>query len=324
MKVIIVGGVAGGATAAARLRRLDETAEIVVFERSGYVSYANCGLPYYIGGVITDKEELTLQTPESFWRRFRVDMRVRHEVTAIHPAEKTVDVRNLATGETFTESYDKLVLSPGARPTQPALPGVGIDRLFTLRTVEDTLKIREFIEQHHPRSAVLAGGGFIGVELMENLRELGIDVTVVQRPRQLLNPLDADMAAFLHAKLRQKGVRLHLGCTVEGFAANGDRVNVLLKNEAPLTADMVVLAIGVTPERTRRPSPPTWWCPWRPTGCGKSRAASCDRMETSGDAGEALRHRAGLWPPANGDRRQTCAAETAGIPAPLTALPPPA
>ena len=232
MKVIIVGGVAGGATAAARLRRLDETAEIVVFERSGYVSYANCGLPYYIGGVITDKEELTLQTPESFWRRFRVDMRVRHEVTAIHPAEKTVDVRNLATGETFTESYDKLVLSPGARPTQPALPGVGIDRLFTLRTVEDTLKIREFIEQHHPRSAVLAGGGFIGVELMENLRELGIDVTVVQRPRQLLNPLDADMAAFLHAKLRQKGVRLHLGCTVEGFAANGDRVNVLLKDEA--------------------------------------------------------------------------------------------
>ena len=245
MKVIIVGGVAGGATAAARLRRLDETAEIVVFERSGYVSYANCGLPYYIGGVITDKEELTLQTPESFWQRFRVDMRVRHEVTAIHPAEKTVDVRNLATGETFTESYDKLVLSPGARPTQPALPGVGIDRLFTLRTVEDTLKIREFIEQHHPRSAVLAGGGFIGVELMENLRELGIDVTVVQRPRQLLNPLDADMAAFLHAKLRQKGVRLHLGCTVEGFAANGDRVNVLLKDEAPLTADMVVLAIGL-------------------------------------------------------------------------------
>ena len=248
MKVIIVGGVAGGATAAARLRRLDETAEIVVFERSGYVSYANCGLPYYIGGVITDKEELSLQTPESFWQRFRVDMRVRHEVTAIHPAEKTVDVRNLATGETFTESYDKLVLSPGARPTQPALPGVGIDRLFTLRTVEDTLKIREFIEQHHPRSAVLAGGGFIGIELVENLRELGLDVTVVQRPKQLLNPLDADMAAFLHAQLRQKGVKLMLGRTVEGFAADGDRVSVLIKDEAPLTADMVVLAIGVTPD----------------------------------------------------------------------------
>ena len=221
MKVVIVGGVAGGATAAARLRRLDESAEIVVFERSGYVSYANCGLPYYIGGVITDKAELTLQTPESFWRRFRVDMRVRHEVTAIHPDAKTVDVKNLATGETFAEPYDKLILSPGARPTQPPLPGVGIGRLFTLRTVEDTLKLREFIEQNHPKSAVLAGGGFIGIELVENLRELGLDVTVVQRPKQLLNPLDADMAAFLHAQLRQKGVRLHLGRTVEGFAADG-------------------------------------------------------------------------------------------------------
>ena len=248
MKVVIVGGVAGGATAAARLRRLDESAEIVVFERSGYVSYANCGLPYYIGGVITDRAELTLQTPESFWRRFRVDMRVRHEVTAIHPDTKTVDVKNLATGEVFAESYDKLILSPGARPTQPALPGVGIDRLFTLRTVEDTLKLREFIEQHHPRSAVLAGGGFIGIELVENLRELGLDVTVVQRPKQLLNPLDADMAAFLHAQLRQKGVKLMLGRTVEGFAADGDRVSVLIKDEAPLTADMVVLAIGVTPD----------------------------------------------------------------------------
>ena len=248
MKVVIVGGVAGGATAAARLRRLDESAEIVVFERSGYVSYANCGLPYYIGGIITDRAELTLQTPESFRRRFRVDMRVRHEVTAIHPDTKTVDVKNLATGEVFAESYDKLILSPGARPTQPALPGVGIDRLFTLRTVEDTLKLREFIEQHHPRSAVLAGGGFIGIELVENLRELGLDVTVVQRPKQLLNPLDADMAAFLHAQLRQKGVKLMLGRTVEGFAADGDRVNVLIKDEAPLTADMVVLAIGVTPD----------------------------------------------------------------------------
>ena len=248
MKVVIVGGVAGGATAAARLRRLDESAEIVVFERSGYVSYANCGLPYYIGGVITDRAELTLQTPESFWRRFRVDMRVRHEVTAIHPDTKTVDVKNLATGEVFAESYDKLILSPGARPTQPALPGVGIDRLFTLRTVEDTLKLREFIEQHHPRSAVLAGGGFIGIELVENLRELGLDVTVVQRPKQLLNPLDADMAAFLHAQLREKGVKLMLGRTVEGFAADGDQVSVLIKDEAPLTADMVVLAIGVTPD----------------------------------------------------------------------------
>ena len=248
MKVVIVGGVAGGATAAARLRRLDESAEIVVFERSGYVSYANCGLPYYIGGVITDREELTLQTPESFWRRFRVDVRVRHEVTAIHPAEKTVTVKDLTTGAVFDESYDKLLLSPGARPTQPALPGAGLDRLFTLRTVEDTLKIREFIEQHHPKSAVLAGGGFIAIELAENLRDLGLEVTLVQRPKQLLNPLDADMAAFLHAQMRRHGVRLRLGRTVEGFAADGSRVNVLIKDEDPLTADMVVLAIGVTPD----------------------------------------------------------------------------
>ncbi|MBM6911345.1 FAD-dependent oxidoreductase [Oscillibacter valericigenes] len=248
MKVVIVGGVAGGATAAARLRRLDEAAEIVVFERSGYVSYANCGLPYYIGGAITDWEELTLQTPESFWQRFRVDVRVRHEVTAIHPAEKTVTVKDLTTGAVFDESYDKLLLSPGARPTQPALPGAGLGRLFTLRTVEDTLKIREFIEQHHPKSAVLAGGGFIAIELAENLRDLGLEVTLVQRPKQLLNPLDADMAAFLHAQMRRHGVRLHLGRTVEGFAADGERVNVLIRDEAPLTADMVVLAIGVTPD----------------------------------------------------------------------------
>ena len=248
MKIVIVGGVAGGATAAARLRPRDDSAEMVVVERSRDLSYAHGRLPYYIGGVITDRAELTLQTPESFWRHFRVELRVRHEVTAIHPAEKTVDVKNLATGETFTEHYDKLILSPGAKPTQPALPGVGIDRLFTLRTVEDTLMIREFIEQNHPKSAVLAGGGFIGIELMENLRELGLDVTVVQRPKQLLNPLDADMAAFLHAQLRQKGVRLHLGRTGEGFVADGDRVDVLIKDEAPLTADMVVLAIGVTPD----------------------------------------------------------------------------
>ena len=172
MKVVIVGGVAGGATAAARIRRLDEQAEVVVFERSGYISYANCGLPYYIGGVIEDPAELTLQTPESFWRRFRIDMRVRHEVLALHPERKTVSVRNLASGETFEESYDKLLLSPGAKPTLPALPGGELDRLFTLRTVEDTLRIRRFVEEHRPRSAVLAGGGFISLETAENLRDL--------------------------------------------------------------------------------------------------------------------------------------------------------
>ncbi len=250
MKVVIIGGVAGGATAAARLRRLDERAEIVVFERSGYVSYANCGLPYYIGGVIGDPEALTLQTPESFFARFRVDMRVRHEVTAIHPEKKTVSVKNLETGAEFEETYDKLILSPGAKPTQPRLPGVGLDKLFTLRTVEDTFRIREYIDGHRPRSAVLAGGGFISLELAENLRELGMEVTIVQRPRQLMNPFDPDMAAFIHAEVRKHGVKLALGHTVEGFAERDGGVDVLLKEEDPLHADLVVLAIGVTPDTT--------------------------------------------------------------------------
>ena len=248
MKVVIVGGVAGGATAAARIRRLDEQAEIVVFERSGYISYANCGLPYYIGDVITDPEELTLQTPESFFSRFRVDMKVRHEVTAIHPERKTVSVKNLETDEVFEESYDKLILSPGAKPTQPRLPGVGIDKLFTLRTVEDTFRIKEYINQNHPKSAVLAGGGFIGLELAENLRELGMDVTIVQRPKQLMNPFDADMASMIHSEMRKHGVKLVLGYTVEGFEERNGGVDVLLKDNAPLHADMVVLAIGVTPD----------------------------------------------------------------------------
>lgn len=248
MKVVIVGGVAGGATAAARLRRLDENAEIVVFERSGFVSYANCGLPYYIGGVIEDEAELTLQTPESFYERFRVVMKVRHEVLSIDRAAKTVTVRDLETGREFAEDYDKLLLAPGAKPTQPKLPGAGLDRVFTLRTVEDTLRIRRFVEQQRPRSAVLAGGGFISLELAENLREQGLEVTIVQRPKQLMNPFDADMAALIHTELRTHGVRLALGHTVEGFAEAEGGVQVLLQGEAPLQADMVILAIGVTPD----------------------------------------------------------------------------
>ena len=248
MKVVIVGGVAGGATAAARIRRLDEQAEILVFERSGYVSYANCGLPYYIGDVITDPEDLTLQTPESFFSRFRVTMKVRHEVTAIHPERKTVSVKNLENGEEFEENYDKLVLSPGAKPTQPKLPGVGLEKLFTLRTVEDTFRIKQYIENHHPKSVILAGGGFIGLELAENLRESGMDVTIVQRPKQLMNPFDSDMASIIHSEMRRHGVKLLLGHTVEGFEKKNDSVRVLLKDHAPLHADMVILAIGVTPD----------------------------------------------------------------------------
>ena len=248
MKVVIVGGVAGGATAAARIRRLNEQAEIVVFERSGYISYANCGLPYYIGDVITDRSDLTLQTPESFFSRFRVSMRVRHEVTAIHPDKKAVSVTDLETGEVYEESYDKLILSPGAKPTQPRLPGVGLNKLFTLRTVEDTFRIKAYISENHPKSAVLAGGGFISLELAENLRELGMEVTIVQRPKQLMNPFDPDMAAFIHSEMRRHGVKLALGHTVEGFEEKDGGVDVLLKDEAPLHADMVVLAIGVSPD----------------------------------------------------------------------------
>jgi NADPH-dependent 2,4-dienoyl-CoA reductase/sulfur reductase-like enzyme/rhodanese-related sulfurtransferase len=175
-------------------------------------------------------------------------MKVRHEVTAIHPNKKTVSVTNLETGEAFEESYDKLILSPGAKPTQPRLPGVGLDRLFTLRTVEDTFRIKEYIDRNHPKSAVLAGGGFISLELAENLRELGMEVTIVQRPKQLMNPFDPDMAAFIHAEVRKHGVRLALGHTVEGFEEKNGGVDVLLKDETPIHADMVVLAIGVSPD----------------------------------------------------------------------------
>lgn len=248
MKVLIVGGVAGGATAAARLRRLDESAEIIVFERSGFVSYANCGLPYYIGGVIENKEELTLQTPEGFWERFRIDVRVQQEVTKINPEAKTVSVRNLANGETYEESYDKLILSPGAKPTKPDMPGVDSKRLFTLRTVEDTLRIRTFVETQKPKTAVLVGGGYIGLEVAENLCEMGVQVTIVQRPKQLMNTLDFDMATFVHAKLRQKGVQLHLGASVIGFEDGENGISVLLKDEQTLSSDMVLLAIGVAPD----------------------------------------------------------------------------
>ena len=248
MKVVIVGGVAGGATAAARIRRMDEQAEVIVFERSGYISYANCGLPYYIGGVIEDPEDLTLQTPESFWKRFRIQMKVRHEVTAIHPDRKTVSVRNLETGEDFEEAYDQLLLSPGAKPVWPELPGMGSERLFTLRTVEDTFRIKEFINQNRPKSAVMVGGGFIGLEMAENLRQLGMEVTIVQRSRQLMNPFDPDMAAFIHNEVRKHGVKLMLGHSLEGFREKNSGLEVLLRDGVSVSADMVILAIGVTPE----------------------------------------------------------------------------
>ena len=248
MKVVIIGGVAGGATAAARIRRLDEQAEIVVFERSGFVSYANCGLPYYIGGTIEDESDLTLQTPESFWKRFRVRMKVHHEVTEIHPEEKTVTVKDLDSWTVFTEAYDKLLLSPGAKPIKPGLDGIENSRIFTLRTVEDTLKIKNYLTTYHPKSAVVVGGGFIGIEVAENLKESGVDVTLVEASDQLMAPFDRDMASFIHAQVRKNGVHLMLGHTVEGFADTDQGIAVRLKSSGTISADIVVMAIGVTPE----------------------------------------------------------------------------
>ena len=246
MKVIIVGGVAGGATAAARIRRLDERAEIVIFERTGFISYANCGLPYFVGDVITDPDDLTLQSPEGFFRRFRIVAKVHHEVVSIQPEKKIVTVKNLETGETFEESYDKLLLSPGAKPILPKIEGGA--RVFTLRTVEDTFRIKSYINQHKPQSAVLAGGGFISLEFAENLRELGLDVTIVQSGNQLMNPFDPEMAAFIHNELRRHGVNLVFGHTVEKISDRERGVTVTLDSGCMLNADMAVAAIGVAPD----------------------------------------------------------------------------
>lgn len=248
MKIVIVGGVAGGASAAARLRRLDETAQILIFERSGFISYANCGLPYYIGGVITEKKDLTLQTPESFWSRFRIDALVHHEVLRVDRKNKTVTVKNLVTGRIYEESYDKLILSPGARPIRPELPGIDSERVYTLRTVEDTVKIRESVEKQQVRSAVIIGGGFIGVEMAENLQRLGIEVSLVEKLPQLLGQFDADMVSFLHAHIREKGVQLHLGRSVERFLEEDGGISVCIDGGEKLFADIAIAAIGVLPE----------------------------------------------------------------------------
>jgi len=248
MRVIIVGGVAGGATAAARIRRLNEQAEVTVYEKTGFISYANCGLPYYIGDVITDAKELTLQTPASFRQRFCVNMKVHHEVLRIHPENKTVEVKNLETGEVFEDHYDKLLLSPGARPVKPPLPGVDSCRIYTLRTVEDTLHLKEEIQVRNAQSAVIAGGGFIGVELAENLKEAGLDVTIVEMLPQLMSPFDSDMASFLHAEVRKHGVNLCLGTKIGGFQETEGGIDVLLEGQETLHADLAVLAVGVAPD----------------------------------------------------------------------------
>lgn len=250
MKVVIVGGVAGGASAAARLRRLDEQAEITIYERSGYISYANCGLPYYIGGVIEDKGDLTLQTPESFYERFRIDAKVNHEVTNIDTKAKTITVLNKKTGEEFEDSYDKLVLSPGAKAIKPGIPGIEAENIFTLRTVEDTFDIHDYIKAEEAKSAVVIGGGFIGLEAAENLKHLGLDVTVVEAAPQLLAILDSDMASQVHAVFRENGIRLVIGSGVSSFERDGKKTTSVLSNDDRITADLVILAIGVAPDST--------------------------------------------------------------------------
>ena len=243
MKTIIIGGVAGGASAAARLRRLDETAEIVILERGEYVSFANCGLPYYIGGAITDRENLTLQTPESFRARFRIDVRVCSEAVKINPEAKAVTVKNLRTGETYEEAYDSLILSPGAEPIKPDIAGMDSEMVFTLRNIPDTLNIKNYMDTAKPRSAVVVGGGYIGVEMAENLAEAGLDVSIVELADHLIASLDLDMAVDVHRYIKKKGIRLYLQ---NGVTAIRDHAVALQRGEIP--ADMVILSVGVRPE----------------------------------------------------------------------------
>ena len=246
MKVIIVGGVAGGASAAARLRRNNENAEIILIERGEFISYANCGLPYYIGGTIVDKEALTLQTPESFNARFNIDIRVLSEATKIDPDNKKITILDKKTGKSYEESYDKLVLSPGAEPITPKIDGIDNDRVFTLRTIPDTYRIKEYIDSKSPKSAVIVGGGYIGIEMAENLHDAGLDVTIVELADHVIGAIDYDMACEVHNHIRKKGAKLILNDAVNAVE-DGDSLTVKL-NESSIETDIVILAVGVRPD----------------------------------------------------------------------------
>ncbi len=249
MKVVIVGGVAGGASVAARLRRLDENAQIIMLERGPHISFANCGLPYYIGGVIADRERLLVQTPERMRSVFNVEARVQHEVIHIDRAAKTVRVKNLETGEEYTESYDKLVLSPGAAPIVPPAPGCDLPGVFVLRSIPDTDRIKAFVDQKRPNRAVVVGGGFIGLEVAENLHHRGVEVTVVEMLNQVMAPIDYEMAALVHQHLQFKGVRLALGDGLKAIEQQDNNwLSVVLQSGRRADAEMVVLSIGVRPE----------------------------------------------------------------------------
>jgi NADPH-dependent 2,4-dienoyl-CoA reductase/sulfur reductase-like enzyme/peroxiredoxin family protein/rhodanese-related sulfurtransferase/TusA-related sulfurtransferase len=248
MKILIIGGVAGGATTAARLRRMDEKAQIVLFERGEYVSYANCGLPYYIGGTISERDRLFVQTAEGFIKRFNIDIRVKSEVTNIDLQKKTVTVHNLETGEKHEETYDKLVVSTGAEPIKPPIQGIDNKRIFSLRNVPDMDNIKEYVSTNQVKKAVVIGGGFIGLEMVENLHDLGIEVCVIERNNQVMAPIDFSMASIVHQHLRSKNVGLLLGENVAGFEEKGNQLEVLLENREAISADMVILSIGVRPE----------------------------------------------------------------------------
>ena len=249
MKHIIVGGVAGGATAAARIRRADEQAEIILFEKGKYISYANCGLPYYIGGAITEREKLFVQTPASFGGRFNIDVRVENEVVGIDPIAKRVEVRR-ADGSTYAESFDKLLLSPGATPVRPPLEGIDSEGVFTLRNVDDTDRIKSYIVSHKIKSAVIVGAGFIGLEMAENLHHAGAGVSVVEMGNQVMAPVDFSVASHVHQHLLQKGVRLFLGQSVERFERRGNNIEVVFAHGGSIVTDLVILSIGVRPEIT--------------------------------------------------------------------------
>lgn len=249
MKIVIIGGVAGGATTAARIRRTNETAEIILLEKGKYISYANCGLPYYIGGVIAEREKLFVQTPEAFSIRFRVDVRTENEVIFIDRKRKTVTVR-LSSEDTYEESYDKLLISTGATPVKPPLPGIDSEGIFTLRNVKDTDRIKEYTNQHSPRRAVVIGAGFIGLEMAENLHALGAKVSIVEMANQVMTPIDFSMASLVHQHLMDKGVNLYLEQAVASFEKTGKEIRVIFKNGQSIPADIVILSIGVRPETT--------------------------------------------------------------------------
>lgn len=246
-KVVIVGGVAGGASAAARLRRLDENAEIVMFEKGEFISFANCGLPYYVSGEIKEQSALTLQTPKSFNARFNVDVRILSEVIAINPDEKKVTVKKVVDGTTYEESYDELVLSMGADPIRPNIKGIESNKVFTIRNIPDTLRLKEYVDYKKPQRAVVVGGGFIGLEIAENIKAVGVDVTIVEMSNQVIAPIDYDMAAEVHCHLRSKGVKLMLNSALEEIEEKDNALEVTISGKKVET-DMVVMAIGVKPE----------------------------------------------------------------------------